>query len=567
MGQGEKLFVAFAVALLWAMHPLQTESVTCVIQRTESLCGLFYLLTLYAFVRGAEQQAEESHAPVKTGMRAGFWYVLSILACLAGMVTKEVMVTAPVIVWLFDRTFVTGGFVEAWRRRRGFYLGLVGTWALLLWLVIRSGASRGTAAGFGVGMSSWSYALKQCEALVLYLKLSLWPHPLVLDYGTAVPASLSEVGWQAVVVVSLLLLTLWALVRKPVLGFLGAWFFLILAPSSSVLPLAAQTMAEHRMYLPLAAPIVIVVFAVSTLARLWSALLVVGAGVCLGVMTWQRNVTYHSELDLWSADAAHYSAGTRVLVNLGNALLDSGRLSEALDAYERAEKLNPNSPELQSSLCLALSRNGRLSEALEHGEAALRLDPKYANAQVNLAHVLQLLHRGNEAAEHFQAALSLQPEALDLRIALADALLEVGRVEDAISQLEQALGLEARRAEVHRKLAQAFVKKGDHAMARRHAAEALRLDPKDAEAHFVSGNLCAYAEDFPAAIEEYRQAVLLEPGYAAARNNLANALLVTGQLDAAIIEYREVLTQRPDDRSVQENLQRAIELKAAASGH
>jgi protein O-mannosyl-transferase len=203
---GDTLVLSFLVALIWVLHPLQTESVTCIVQRTESLCGLFFLLTLYGFIRGWELQAESSHDQEAPKLRATFWYGLSVLACLLGMGTKEVMVTAPVMVWLYDRTFVTGGFMEPLRRRRGYYLALGGTWVLLAWLMIKGGGTRGSAAGFGVGVSSWSYAMKQCEALVLYLKLSLWPHPLVVDYGTAVPSSLAEVWWQAGVVVALLVL-------------------------------------------------------------------------------------------------------------------------------------------------------------------------------------------------------------------------------------------------------------------------------------------------------------------------------------------------------------------------
>jgi len=90
--------MAFAAALWWMLHPLQTESVLCVVQRTESLMGLFYLLTLYAAIRAME------------GMRPLPWQILAFVACLAGMASKEVMVTAPLIVLLYDRTFVAGTF-------------------------------------------------------------------------------------------------------------------------------------------------------------------------------------------------------------------------------------------------------------------------------------------------------------------------------------------------------------------------------------------------------------------------------------------------------------------------
>jgi hypothetical protein len=92
--------VAFSAALLWALHPLQTESVTYIVQRAESLMGLFYLLTLYCFIRGAAEEGSR-------------WYIPCVGACLLGMATKEVMVSAPLVVLLYDRTFVAGSFREA----------------------------------------------------------------------------------------------------------------------------------------------------------------------------------------------------------------------------------------------------------------------------------------------------------------------------------------------------------------------------------------------------------------------------------------------------------------------
>ena len=106
------IYFALAIALLWAVHPLQTESVTYIVQRAESLVGLFYLLTLYCFIRGA------------TWGRGRYWYAAAVLACLLGMASKEVMVSAPLIVLLYDRAFLAGSLREAWRRRYGFYLAL-----------------------------------------------------------------------------------------------------------------------------------------------------------------------------------------------------------------------------------------------------------------------------------------------------------------------------------------------------------------------------------------------------------------------------------------------------------
>ncbi len=160
--------LALATAVLWAVHPLQTEAVTYVSERCELLMGLFYLLTLYCFVRGTDSK------------RSGSWFTAAVVACLLGMASKEVMVTAPLMVLLYDRTLVSGSFREAWKRHRWLYLGLASTWLLLARMMIGL-HSRGV--GLGLQISWWSYALVECRAIVKYLCLAIWPHPLVFDYG------------------------------------------------------------------------------------------------------------------------------------------------------------------------------------------------------------------------------------------------------------------------------------------------------------------------------------------------------------------------------------------------
>ena len=301
-GSEQSMLLGWVVALIWTVHPLLTESVTCVVQRTESMMGLFYLVTLYCFIRGSEAP-DRRH-----GSR---WHMLSIAACLLGMGTKEVMVTAPLMVLLYDRTFAAGSFGAAWRARRRYYLGLGATWLGLAYLVVQAGGKRGEAAGFGLGVTGWSYALTQAQAVVMYLKLAFWPRPLVVDYGRGVVTQAGAVGGQLILLAVLLAATVYALfwpeppisrlrlADRRALGFLGAWFFIILSPSSSVLPLVTQTMAEHRMYLPLASVVTLAVSGLHALIGRLTPFLCLGAAAGLGVLTALRNADYRSALSIW----------------------------------------------------------------------------------------------------------------------------------------------------------------------------------------------------------------------------------------------------------------------------
>lgn len=538
---------AFFCALLWALHPLQTESVTCVAQRTESLCGLFYLLTLYGFIRGAEGTGKTRR-----------WFFLSVVFGLLGMATKEVMVTAPLVVLLYDRTFFSGSFRAAWQQRRGYYLGLFGTWLLLAWLVMRNAGGRGSAAGFGLGISWWNYLLKQCEALVLYLKLSLWPHPLVLDYGTGVVHSVAAVWWQGLGVLALLSGVVWALARRPVLGFAGAWFFLILAPSSSVVPLVTQTMAEHRMYLPLAGVIVLAVFVAQRFLGRRAVWLLTGLALAFGGATFARNRDYRDVVGIWADTVTKYPLNARAHNNLAWALQREGKSAEANAHFAEAIALLPDYIAARYSWGVALLDQGRSNEAIAQFEAAVKLAPRHADAHLNLGNALMQVHRADEAIPHYETALQIQPAA-DAHYNLGVALAEVGRGEEARAHFEAALKENPSLPEAHYRLGRLAERSGHLAEAEQHYAETLRLAPNHAGAHAGLGLIFAQSDRLPAAVEHLQAAVQLQPADPDMRANLGNVFLLQGQPREAIACYEESLRLRPNDRRTRENLQLARE--------
>ncbi len=418
---------AFGAALLWTVHPLLTESVICVIQRTEVFGALFILLTLYGFIRGA------------TGSPR--WLVASVLACFAGVFSKETVAVAPLLVLLYDRTFVAGTFRAAWIRRRGYYLALAATWLPLAWLAWSAGARAG-AAGFGHGISAWEYLLTQCPALVLYLQLSFWPHPLVVDYGWPVVRNFGEVWWQGLVILALLAATIVALRRRPAVGFLGATFFLLLAPSSSFVPLVTQTIAEHRMYLPLA----VVATAVALGLGAWLGRGALAASVALaaglGAATVQRGTDYRSALALWTDTVAHCPANPRAQGNLGVAYLALGRWAEALVHCREQIRLDPQEDvNGHVGVGYALNCLGRPAEAIFYFEEALRRKPDDFAAHNNLGTTFAGLQRWPEAAREFEAALRAQPQNAALHLNLAVALVQLGRPREAAQHDEEALRL------------------------------------------------------------------------------------------------------------------------------
>ncbi len=470
--------LAFLVALLWAVHPLQTESVTYVIQRAESLMGFFFLVTFYFFSRGVEAERE--------GARRG-WFAAAVGAGLLGAGTKEVTAALPLLVLLYDRAFVAGTMREAWRQRRGVYIGLALIWPLLAWLVGGTG-SRGGTAGVGINVTWWQYALTQSEAIICYLALAVWPEPLVFDYGTRWVRNVATVVPEAVGLIALVGGTLCALWRKPALGFLGMWFFCILAPTSFI-PGNRQTISEHRMYLPLAAVVV------AGVVGLWWGLvsvrrvdarragrvtLAVGVALAavLGALTVRRNGDYHSELGLYRDTVAKRPDNAFARYNLGKVLAEFGAPGEAIAHYEAALRLEPGWPHVHNNLGSALLELGRSAEAAAYFQSAVRIKPDYALAQGNLGLALIQLGQKEGAREALQAAVRFRPDYIEARYNLGAVLLDTGKAKEAAEEFERIVARGAGNAEVHYNLGTAYLVLGRAKEAVREFETALRLKPE-----------------------------------------------------------------------------------------
>ena len=532
--------LALAVATLWAVHPLQTESVTYVVQRAESLMGFFYLLTLYAFVRGID-------SPTTPGTRA--WFAAAIAACLLGMGTKEVMVSAPVIVLLYDRTFVAGTFEAALRARAGFYLGLFATWCYLGYLLVHTGGTRGGSAGFGVGVGWSDYVLTQFPALVHYLRLAVWPHPLVFEYGTFWIAEVPAILPAILLVAALVIGTIWAYSHLPALGFLGVFFFAILSVTSLV-PGTTQMLVEHRMYLALAPLVAAVVLAVHASLGRWCALVFLGGVVAAAGATFARNSVYRTELTLWDTTVVQRPRNALAREMQAQALARLGRTAEAVAAHKAALAIHPDFAVALCSLGDDLFRLGRIPESAEHYEAALKLQPDYVDAHHGLGVALARLQQSAESVAHFNEALRLRPDFPEGHCNLANALAAAGDTAGAIGHYETALRQKPAYAEASYNLANTLAAANRPVEAVAHYDAALRARPEYPAAHYNLANTLLGLGRRRDAIPHYEAAVRLRPDYFDALVNLGSALLEEGLPAEAAARYEAALRLRPDDREI-----------------
>jgi Flp pilus assembly protein TadD len=428
--------LGFAVALLWIAHPLATQAVTYVIQRAESLMALFYLLTLYCAIRSDASE------------RRAAWSLAAISCCALGMQTKEVMVTAPLVVLLYDRTFLAGSFAAALRSRAALYAGLAATWLLLLRFDLSAVSGGAAWAGFGLPeLSVAEYARSQPGVILHYLRLCFWPHPLVLDYGWPVANELGAILWSTALLTALGLATLWALWRVPPLGFLGTCFFLVLAPTSSAMPIVDLAF-EHRMYLPLAAVVVAGVVAVdAALARAsapaWlGGVLLVAIAAPLSAATLLRNWDYRSAEVIWRTVVDGAPGNPRGQMNLGVALAELNRNEEALVFLNAATALDPDDPEVHGNLAVSLIALGRIDEAEAQLRRALEILPTYVDAHRNYGQLLQQRGELEAALDHVRAAVRYDPSDALAHLNLANVLLHSGRRDEALHHFREATRLD-----------------------------------------------------------------------------------------------------------------------------
>jgi len=501
--------LALACALLWCLHPLNTQAVTYIIQRAESLMGLLYLLTLYCFLRGA------------TGRRKGFWFLGSVLCCSLGMGTKEVMVSAPIVVLLFDRTFLAGSVRKALSRRWPAYAVLAATW-LILAAIVRT-SPRSVSAGFGLQViSALDYAKTQFQVILHYLRLAFFPIGQSFDYsGWRIPVGLWDLWLPAAVVLGLVAVTIAGLIRRWAWGFMGAWFFAVLSPTSSFLPLA-DVAFEHRMYLPLAAVIAATVVGIYMAAErvpikrrklvlCVAVSLVVAAAVMLAGLTFQRNRAYASELSIWLDTADKRPDNHRAQTNIGLAYAARGRLAIAIKHYDASLALRDDDPDSYVNRGVALARSGQADRALADFNEALRL---------NLPKLERYVREGREIPPNLRKKYS---SVYNNRGVIYK---NKGMIDRAVRDYDRAIELNPLDANAYCNRAIAYQVRGEHERSLADLEQSIAIDPSNAPAYDAMGVAYWNMGQSRKAAQQFQIAVDLDPDEESYRSHLATAVQV-----------------------------------------
>jgi tetratricopeptide (TPR) repeat protein len=496
--------IAAACALLWGVHPLTTQAVTYIIQRGESMASLAYLLVLYSLLRGATSRVSAN------------WLALGVCACAFGLGSKAIVATAPILVLFFDRVFLSGSFLRSIRERWVFYLALFATLSLLFInglfasiFLTKAGEQSINNIGFGMeNMLPFEYAITQPGVIWHYLRLVFVPIGQVIDDRLPMVQQISpEVLIQAGLLAFAALAGLFASLKGRAWGFLLLAFFVILAPSSSIIPIR-DAAYEHRMYLPLAAVIVLVVSAAYRflpVLRSKAALAPVAVlALLLAGLTANRNLEYASRLSIWEDTLNKRPENDRALVNVAIQLVESDAEPDypaAVEYLSRAMEIKPTTL-TQRWLGIAQARAGDIAAAERSMRAALQSG----------------FQRPFDYARFGQKLLDLNETEL---------------YDVAVLSWEQATIRRPQNAQWRLGLADAQRRSGDTASAILTTQEVSAVIPNDTSLKFILAQDLQTTGKIDLAIEQYQLVLEIDPAHIPAGIKLAELRLARQELDQA----------------------------------
>jgi tetratricopeptide (TPR) repeat protein len=612
------------VAALFAVHPLHIESVAWVAERKDVLSTLFFMLTIWAYVRYVEHP--------------GIYRYLAILLFFAlGLMSKPMLVTLPFVLLLLDfwplgRLHLEGAVFNRdtndmkaldsrlrGNDKKGAVVGdgnekmsVMGLIIEKIPLFILSAASICItlfAQWSGISpLESLPFATRISNAIVSYISYMgkmIWPHDLALlyPYPDVIPM------WQIGASILLLILITAAAVRLRkrypyvIAGWL--WYLGTLVPVIGLVQVGYQSMADRYTYLPLIGLFIAIAWIVPDLmARLRIhriALTLLATCVIAALMTvslfqiryWQNGLT------LFARTLSVTKNNHVILTNMGASLAEQGKFGEAIAHYQEALRIKPDDFEARYNLANALAKQGRLEEAVSQYADILQTQPDAAAVHNNMGIALSQLGRTDEAVDHFREALRIKPDFQDAGSNLETALMgqtktkkpvtekvaiqpadpnsaegqlrmglslfQEGKADEAIPKFEEALRLNPKLVAAHISLGLIMAQKRNLDKAIEHFRKALKIKPDIAEAHNSLGVALTYKGALDDAVEHFERALKINPKFAKAHNSLAVALAQKGRTDEAISHLRKALQLQPDYEEAKRNLKVLLEMQGKSS--
>ncbi|HEV2327526.1 MAG TPA: tetratricopeptide repeat protein [Verrucomicrobiae bacterium] len=515
------------VAAAFAVHPLRVESVAWVAERKDVLSGLFFMLTLWTWIRHVQKQPILQKPAAGVLLDPGHWsshYYWALVFFILGLLSKSIVVTLPLILlildfWPFER-FKVYSFPVLLLEKWPFFLVSAGGCAVT---VVTQRHVVLAARHF-----AWPWRLENAlVAFVDYLQHMFYPVGLALLYPHP-PGHfpLLKLCVSVLVMLAISAVALLAVRKHPYLLVGWLWYLILFLPVIDIMQTGDQTRADRYTYLPQIGLLFSIAWGIADLFPSLPSRKIVLAGaagavlVALSVAAHVQTASWKNSISVWTRTLSLWPQSYIANCNLGIALADQGNVSDAVDHFKRALQINPQDAKSVNNLGKVLTSQGQLDAAIQDFHQALQLDPDNVRALNNLS------------------------------VALADQ----GKINDAVQNLETALRLKPDDADTCFNLGNLYTARADYDGAAQYYEQALQINPDFAEAHCNLGLIMARLGKLDQAIEQYESAIQIKPRYLDALNDLGGALAAKGDTAAAAGYYQQALDLKPDDPNTLNNL-------------
>jgi tetratricopeptide (TPR) repeat protein len=536
--------LAFFAALIWLVHPLQTQSVTYVVQRMNSMAAMFYMASLLWYTKGRL---------AATKQEKWLWFLGCLVSWILALASKEIAATLPFFLLLYEWLFFQHGSTAWLRGNLGILAGVILVFGLPVLAYTDFAPFRAIFSGYTHrDFTPLQRVFTQFPVIGFYVGLILYPHPsrLSLLHDFDISRSLidppSTLIWAAAIVVCIFG-AFWLARKEPLLSFSILWFLGNLMIESSMVSL--EIIFEHRTYLP-SMLLCVSVVALSYRGLRHHALATSIMCIVVATFSWwtlQRNSLWNNELAFWQDCARKTHNDVRVYHSLANARLKNQEIDKAVEAYEKALDIAPRHTESLVGLGHALRQKGDITGAIAVHKNAIAIAPNNGACYNELGADYLGQNEIDLAIPALEKAVGLAPYSYRAYNNLGLAYARQRNISDAVSMYEKAIAIRPDFALAYNNLGTLFLNPRGSQRAEVLFRKALELDPRSADAHGNMGLALIHGGQIEKGIREIEAALQLEPNHRDATFNLARAYELAGNYEHAVKQYKKSLRLNPRD--------------------
>src|SRR3989339_1323208 len=551
--------LAFLSTLLFTTHPILTETVISISYREDLLTALFFLIAFILYLK--------INKPFFNKSKFLLYYLGSLFSYLLALFSKEMAITFPILLILFDIFYLPSGkpLQALIKKLKGIYIGyfsVTGFYLFIQFVLFRHVYIR-------LDQTKQSLFV-MIKVLASYIKLLFLPSNLNADYVVPqLTTGIASFIISVLLITTITVLTIRLCKNNKQYWFFISWFFITLLPVSNIISIG-NIMAERYLYIPIMGFSGIIGILVQKsnfkkpLATICSAIVI----FILGVMCINRNGIWRDEFTLWYSTSIREPNSARAHHNLGVVHSSKDFYDYAEYEYKKTLEINPKDTEAHYNLGNSYERKGILDSAIKEYQEVIRYNPYYADAYNNLGSIYKkrfFLDKAaklyKEAVTEFTRSLKINSELPATHNHLGNTYKEIGNIKDALTEYKTAIELDPATADFHNNLGIIYTNIGQLEEAIKKFETAIRLDSKLANVHNNLGIAHAKKGDRDKAIDELNNAVSLGFDNADVHNNLAGVYLTKGLTDNAIVELKLALKFNPKDSNAHCNLGNAYTSK------